>query len=198
MKKFKFPIFLILFAVSAILAVSTFEVVAYMVHQNQTIQNQFIPGNVECCVKENFQSDIKTSVTVENTGNIDAYVRLKVVSYWEDSKGYVVGRSSPEILFGNGWSYNTDQWLYDSNEQTFYYKKVLAAGQTTEDLLELTGSFQGIHLEKKVEIWDNITYTYHPVIEFIAEAIQSQPSESPIPVENWGITLDNNGNIVAP
>ena len=194
MRKLNLPIFLILFLCVAIMAASTFEVVAYMKRKSEPIQNEFIPANVSCQVNENFQSNIKTSITVQNTGNIDAYIRLRVVSYWQDSKGDVVGRSSPEILFGKGWSYNTEKWIYNEADQTFYYTEPVSAGQSTAELLTLNESFNGIKLAKKVEIVDNITYTYHPVIEFIAEAIQSQPIGE-VTVEKWGMTLDANGKI---
>jgi hypothetical protein len=35
-------------------------------------------------------------------------------------------------------------------------------------------------------------FTYHPVVTFVAEAIQSQPAEA---VLNWNVTLDSNGYI---
>ena len=195
MKKPKLLVFLVLFVVVAVVAASTFAVVAYMIRRSEQLQNEFIPASVECLVEENFQAEKKTSVTVQNTGNIEAYVRLRLVTYWQDSKGFVVGRSSPEVQFGNGWNYDTDKWIYDAKEKTLYYKLPVAAGQSTTDLLKLTNQFTGIHIEKVVENVNGIVYTYHPVVEFIAEAIQSQPKNAVS--DKWHVTVGADGTITA-
>ena len=196
MKKQKLSVFLTLFVVAVVVAASAFAVVAYMLHRSNELQNQFVPANVECVVQETFEADRKTSVTVKNTSNIDAYVRLRVVTYWQDSKGNVVGRTSPVEKFGDGWDYDTEKWIYNAKEKTFYYKTPVAAGQSTGELLKLSDSFKGIRLEVVEETVNKITYTYHPVMEFIAEAIQSQPA-SPSPLDKWGATVDANGVITA-
>jgi hypothetical protein len=41
----------------------------------------------------------------------------------------------------------------------------------------------------------NVTFTYHSVVEFIVEGIQSAPGEAA--VEAWRVELDANGNITA-
>ena len=48
MKKPKLLVFLVLFVVVAVVAASTFAVVAYMIRRSEQLQNEFIPASVEC------------------------------------------------------------------------------------------------------------------------------------------------------
>ena len=195
MKNIKVRMLLILVIV-AILAVSGISgVLAFMFRESPDYTNTFVPADVDCKVQEVFNGTMKTSVTVENSGNISAYIRLRVVTYWQDSKGNVIGRTSPQLKFGTEWKYNTDAWIYDSNDQTFYYKDPVAVGGVTAELLDLQGKFQGISLEPDHTEVNGVAFDYYPVIEFIAEAIQSEPGGTNSPVTKWKVTLDANGKI---
>jgi hypothetical protein len=185
---------LILLAVVAVSAL-IIGVVAYMFRQSPKIENTFIPAIVTCSVKETFENNKKTSVTVENTGDIEVYIRLRVVAYWQDSKGNVVAKTSPTLKFDGEWGYNSNAWIYDKESQTFYHKKPVAVGNSTEELIPASKS---ITLEPVSTTDDNgITFTYNPVITFVAEAIQSLPNDADGAVSKWGVTLDANGNIVS-
>jgi hypothetical protein len=184
---------ILMIAVVAVVVASVSTVVAYIFKKSQVVENQFVPAAVQCAVKETFKDDTKSSVKVENTGNIEAYIRLRVVTYWQDSKGNVVGLTAPEIKFGDTWKYDTEKWIYDADEKTFYHKAPVAAEALTSELFE--DGFSGIKLEKKTVTFDGQDYIYHPVITFMAEAIQSVPSNAV--AETWKVTLDGNGNITA-
>ena len=181
--------------VIAIAVASISAVVAYMLRRSDEIKNTFIPADVNFKVVESFEDGAKTSVKVQNTGNIDSYVRIRVVTYWQDSKGNVVARTSPEVKFDTTWTYNTDAWIYDAQEQTFYYKEALGAHDTTDELLNLEGSFTGIKLTPVTETLNNIDFVYHPVIEFVTEGIQSNPTQAV--KDAWKVTVDANVNITA-
>lgn len=173
-------------------------VVAYMIRQSDDVKNTFVPGDIDYNVVENFDRENKTSVKVQSTSNIDTYVRVRVVTYWQDSKGNVVARNGPEIKFNganNGeWRYNSDKWLYDAANQTFYLKTTLAPHATTDDILNLTGAFNGIKLESEtVTESGTVEFTYHPVVTFIVEGVQANPTRAV--TESWKVTLDSNGNI---
>ena len=174
-------------------------VVAYMIKRSDEVKNTFVPAKIDYNVVENFDGEIKTSVKVQSTSNVDTYIRVKVITYWKDSKGNIVGRTSPTVGFtanNNGaWKYNTDDWLYDATNQTFYYKTTLAPHATTDDILNLTGAFGGIELESVTE-GDTVKFTYHPVVTFIVEGVQANPNNAV--TESWGVTLDSNGNITNP
>ena len=186
-----------LLRISAILlvaAVLTTAVNAFMINRSQTFYNTFVPASVKCEIEEQFSEaeKTKTSIKVENTGNTDAYIRVRLVFHWEDSKGNPVALTSPENGFGTTpatWKYNEADWIYDKENQTFYYKASVKEGQTTDELL--TGAIQ---LEVKEEDHEgNVKFTYHQVVEFIAEVIQSSPDDAV--KEAWGVTLDGNDQI---
>ena len=184
--------------VGAILIVASISVaVAYMLRRSPEITNTFIPAEVNCQVVETTTTTdgvvTKTSVRAQNTGNIDTYIRVRVVTYWEDSKGNPVARNSPTNEFGGAWAHNTTHWIYDATNQTFYHKAPVAANATTEDLLKLGNGFNGIELEVKEELQGSVSFTYHAVVEFIVEGIQAAPDTA---VKSaWNVALDANGNI---
>ena len=185
--------------VLVIVVTSISAVVAYMIKRSDEVKNTFVPAKIDYNVVENFDGEIKTSVKVQSTSNVDTYIRVKVITYWQDSKGNIVGRTSPTVGFtannGGAWKYNTDDWLYDATNQTFYYKTTLAPHATTDDILNLTGAFGGIALESVTE-GDAVKFTYHPVVTFIVEGVQANPNNAV--TECWGVTLDSNGNITNP
>ena len=189
----KYKALVIALAVLAVVA-SVSSVVAYMVKKSVDLDNQFVPAAVDCDIKETFDGNVKSSVKVQNTSNIEAYVRIRIVTYWQDSKGNIVGMTAPEIKFDENntkeWKYDTTKWVYDEEEKTFYYKTPIAADEVTFELF--AQGFGGIKLVSEEKDVNGEIFTYHPVVTFVAEAIQSQPSEA---VLNWNVTLDSNGNI---
>ena len=188
------PSFLIAAVLLILVMITTSAVVAYMFRKSTEVDNQFDPARVTCEIEEDFKDNIKTSVKVKNTGNITSYIRLRVVTYWVDSKGNVVARNSPANKFGGDWKYDTANWLYDAANQTFYCKTPVAKTVSTPELF--AQGFSGIELKKETEMVNNIEYTYHPVVEFIAEAIQSEPFNAADPTnvdcpaaKKWGVTV---------
>lgn len=185
--------------VLVIVVTSISAVVAYMIKRSDEVKNTFVPAKIDYNVVEDFDREIKTSVKVQSTSNVDTYIRVKVITYWKDSKGNIVGRTSPTVGFGadnsGAWKYNTEDWLYDATNQTFYYKTTLAPGATSDDILNLAGAFTGIELESVTE-GSTVKFTYHPVVTFIVEGIQANPNNAV--TESWGVTLDSDGKITNP
>ena len=151
-------------------------VLAYMFKQTEYKNNEFIPATVSCKVVEEFDGKQKTSIKVQNTGNIDAYLRVRFVSYWVDSDGNVVAKPSsmPEINMAAGW--------LKGENNTYYYKTPVSPTNQTESLLS-----SPITLEKDAD-------GYMQVIDVFAEAIQSTPHNAVS--DSWGVVIDSNGHIV--
>ena len=154
------------------------SVYAYMIKQTN-ITNNFTPAKVSCEVEEKTDNPVteKSSITVKNTSNIDAYLRVRLVSYWVKDAGagtYVVGKESVMPTFTI-----KDDWIAGS-DYTYYYKSPVAPGDDTKELLD----------SKIVLAADG---EYLQVVEVFAEAIQSEPSKAV--TESWGLTLDANGLI---
>jgi hypothetical protein len=193
-----------LLRISAILlvaAVLTTAVNAFMINRSQTFYNKFVPASVKCEIKEVFSEDTntntKSSIQVKNTGNTDAYIRVRLVFHWEDSKGNVVGRNmdlSESIkdfssIEGFDSYFKSDDWVIDGDNYTYYYKEPVAPEGFTRELLKKSITM-GPYLDTKA---DGVTYYYYPVIEVLAEAVQSNPAEAV--EEAWSVEVGSNGII---
>ena len=151
--------------------------IAYLYRATNDVTNMFVPGEVDCEVTEDFNGTVKSSITVGNTGNVTAYLRVRLVSYWVDASGNIMPKASPAVSFtlGEGW-----QALKNSAD-TYIYTSPVAPEAFTENLL---GS--AITLESKTV--DGVTY--YQVVEVFADAIQSEPATAV--TEAWGYTPASN------
>lgn len=178
MKKHR-ALLILLIALLAISLMLCGTVFAYMFRKTEYKDNEFTPANVSCKVVEEFDGTQKTSIQVQNTGNIDAYLRVRLVSYWVDADGNVVAKPSekPEIALASGW-------IKGANN-TYYYESPVVLGRLTPNLLNDGTSISLAQDENG----------YLQVIEVFAEAIQSEPENAV--TSAWKVTLDSNGNITA-
>lgn len=155
---------------------------AYMFKKTDAVKNEFTPASVSCEVFESFDGNEKSSITVKNTGNIDAYIRVRLVSYWVDEEGNIVGKASvmPTV------AYDGVNWIQGSSS-TYYYKLAIAPNQVTgHDLLTAPMIFAtDTHYDLPV----------YQVVEVFAEAIQSNPMSAA--AEVWNVTVDAAGQITA-
>lgn len=151
-------------------------ILAYMFKQTDEKNNEFTPAQVTCVVDESFDGETKSRIQVRNTSNIDAYLRVRLVSYWVDADGNIVAKPSqmPQIQMAAGW-------LKGSND-TYYYQESVSPNALTADLLSAA-----ITLEQDPDTG------YRQVLEVFSEAIQSEPTKA---VSNsWHVTIDANGYI---
>ena len=181
-----------------IVLVCVVAVQAYLFSQ-KNVQNDIIPAKVSCLVEETFKTDtdgnenknIKETVTVKNTGDFNAYMRIIAVTYWQDTKGNIVERQSKDLdlasHLGEGWIKGADN--------IFYYKSPIAKGQSTPDLLadKFTLTLDQEYIDVMSASGNKERFYYNQVIEFIAEAIQAEPDTAV--EESWGVTLDSDGTI---
>lgn len=168
---------------------------AYMYMKTQLLDNQFVVAEANCLVNETVENNTKKSITVENTGNINSYLRLIIFTYWVDTKPEqnIVGRQDKsEPNNGNpilSFNYDQENWIQDGN--IYYCKTPIQVGDSTPNLLA-EGST--IALQKvEEEVTSNgvtVTYEYNQVVEVIAEAIQADPEEAA--EESWGVTITDN------
>ena len=177
-KRILIPLVIIL-AVTALIA-GIAVVNAFMFKKSQELTNNFIVAEVACEVNEKFENNQKSNVTVQNTGDTEAYIRLRIVSYWQDSKGNAIFDDEDSNInigtLGDGW--------IEGSDNTYYYTKPVKEGESTPALF--TGTITLNQKEKKV---NEVVYTYNQVVEIIAEAIQSEPANA---VQNsWNVTVSD-------
>ena len=165
---------LILSIILVLLCGTTF---ALMYRQTHALDNQLEAAFVACTVGEDFDGEKKDSITVENTGNIDAYLRVCLVSYWEDAEGNILSKPSemPALTKADGW--------IAGSGNIYYYAQPVAPGDSTPNLLaealvlcEEDGCLQ--------------------VVEVFADAIQSKPAEAV--TGSWGVTIADGSIVTVP
>lgn len=173
----------IVLAIAAVLLLSATVTgtLMYLVSKTTAVINTFEPATVTCEVQENFEGKVKKDVTVKNTSNIDAYLRVKLVTYRVNADGERIGGTAaiPSFTPGEGWF---------EKDGFYYYNKPVAPNKTPA--ANLIGN-DGITLVKYTDADGG-----RQVIEVIAEAIQSVPTS--VVKEYWNVTVDANGVISAP
>lgn len=141
---------IIAISVTVILGVLTaFGVVAYNAKFTETTVNEISASKMNASIEEVLDGDLKTSITVTaDTDNSEKiYVRAALVAYWSSTENSDT-LSCDEVPDLSEYI-NTDDW--EATEiavtqrngtstgftNTYYvYKKALAPGETTEDLLK--------------------------------------------------------------
>ena len=159
--------------------------VALMFRQTSLLTNEFDTAIVDCVVRETTDtgSEIatrKSSITVQNTGNIPAYIRVRFVSYWVDSEGHIVGKASEMPVI----PYDNTTWFEQNG--IYYCTTPIAAGDFTPELLQ-SG--------KTIVLGADTETGYRQVLEVFADAIQSKPHKAV--TESWNVNISGE-NIAKP
>ena len=159
-----------------LLSVAVMGTMMFLVDKTPVVTNTFNPAHVNCEVQEDFNGTVKQNVNLQNTSDIDAYLRIKLVSYRVNANGERIGGTAtiPEFDPGEGWF---------KKDGFYYYNKPVAPGKTPTAYL--IGD-SGITL---------VSYTDadggKQVIEVIAEAIQAKPTT--VVANKWNVTVDTDG-----
>lgn len=166
---------------------------AYLSTQTDEVVNTFTPSHVDCKVEEVFNGYTKSSIKVQNTSDIEAYIRIKLISYRVNDEGKQIGglATIDDFNLGNGW-FKYDGFYYhktpvapNDNDSTTYYDmtKNLLADETSITL-------------KSYEVTTEDPDGGRQVIEVMAEAIQSKPNSA---VEQaWVVSVNTDGTLVIP
>lgn len=148
--------------------------VAWLSTKSAPITNTFLPSHVSCSVTEEFNGTTKSNVNVINTGDIDAFIRVKLVTYRVNDKEQHIGgtASLPTFTLGANWV---------SYDGYYYYTLPVAPGERPEtnltDSMMLIDSYTDADGGKQV-------------IEVMAEAIQANgvaDDGKKAVVKAWGV-----------
>lgn len=147
---------------------------AWLSTKSAPITNTFLPTKVTCKVTESFDGTTKRNVNVTNTGDIDAYIRVKLVTYRVNDKEQHIGgtASLPTFTLGKNWV---------SYHGYYYYRLPVAPGGSPET-----------NLTESMTLIDSYTDADggKQVIEVMAEAIQANgvaDDGKKAVVKAWGV-----------
>lgn len=146
---------------------------AYLVTKSDPVENKFTPSHVACQVTENFDRTTKSNVNVTNTGDTEAYIRVKLVTYRVNEDSQHIGGTAqiPNFTPGTGWVLNEADGYY------YYTSPVKPNEKPSANLInsiDLTDSYDDADGGKQV-------------IEVMAEAIQSGPDYAV--GQSWDVSI---------
>lgn len=163
-----------------LLALAIGGTLAWLSTKDSPIQNKFLPTKVTCEVTERFDGSrgVKSNVNVKNTGTINAFIRVKLVTYRTSDQGQHIGGMAelPSFTLGANWV---------EHDGYYYYTKPVAPNQKPET--NLTDSMM---LTNAYEDADG----GHQSIDVMAEAIQSGPAQAV--GQAWGVSISQ-GSVTA-
>lgn len=164
--------------------------IAFVFTSTKPIKNTFTDAYVACDVVETFDGTTKSDVTIKNTGEVQSYIRAKVVVTWMsadktkvtalkpvDDTDYVITYAD-EINAATNWKKGSDGY--------WYYKLPVDVGKETEGLID------SCYLKDGVTAPDG----FYLSVEIVASSIQSAPTR--VITEQWdsGVSGVNGSTLI--
>lgn len=171
-----------LLATVMLFALAVGGTIAWLIDKDSPLVNTFDPSKVTCEVQEKFDGKVKSDVNVKNTGDIDAFIRVKLVTYRTNDAGQHIGGTAalPQFTLGANWvEYNG----------YYYYTLPVAPGDNPAtkltDIMTLTESYDDAD-------------GGHQSIDVMAEAIQSVPEDAVKAAWGAGFSINADGSLNVP
>lgn len=171
-----------LLATVMLFALAVGGTIAWLIDKDRPLVNTFDPSKVTCEVQEKFDGKVKSDVNVKNTGDIDAFIRVKLVTYRTNDAGQHIGgtASLPAFTLGTGWVKYGDY---------YYYTKPVAPNQKPETNLTDSMTLIGSYLD---------TDGGKQAVDVMAEAIQSVPEDAVKAAWGSGFSIGSDGSLIVP
>lgn len=140
-----------------------------------SVTNTMQVGEFTTEIDEDTENGVKSNVTVQNTGDYDAYIRAVVVVTWQNENGEVypvapVANKNYTIEYGYQWSKHGD---------FYYYNGVVGAKQSTSYLINSCKP-----------VGEEAPEGYDLNVEILASAIQAEPAQAV--KDAWGMQYQDN------
>lgn len=170
---------LLMLSLVFIMTISVSGVVAYLIAKSTNVSNEFQPIHVACEVKETFDNHIKSDVYVQNTGDVDAYIRATVIANWVSDDGKVHSQMPKEgIDYKIEWG--QEEWKL-KDDGFWYYQNSVAP-------VKLDPDAKTNNLIVKAEVVSVPPAGFHLEIQVLATAIQAYPET--VVEEAWGVIVE--------
>lgn len=150
--------------------------IAYM-QAHSHLGNTFTVANLTVKINETFNGKEKSNVTVENTGDVPAYLRAAIVVNWKDADGNVISADEADysMTMGSEWIQGADGY--------WYCKKPIDAGQLSTVLI--------VNCKPVV-----VKEGQRLCVDILAQGVQAAPTSAV--QELWGVTVDSAGSLTPP
>ena len=173
----------IVLLLSLVLVVSTVigTTMTYRVSSPDPVVNTFTPARVDSKVVEDITTNVKKNVSIQNTGDADAYIRAAVVVTWRNGNNVLPAASDSYNI-----SYNISEtkadWIAGS-DGFYYYTKPGPAQDYTGELFTDCKPKEGKAPAEGYEL----------CVEILSEAIQAEPADAVRGA--WGVIVNADGTI---
>lgn len=172
--------FLIAFCVCILACAAVSGSLAWLISTPEPVVNSFIPGVVTIEVDEKFDGSTKSDVSIKNTGNVPAYIRVALVPAWVDDKGNIAAKHASlddcNITRGDDF----DQFWFKGTDGFYYCKTVIEPEGSTPILIK-SCTVKGEEHEYDFEL------------QVIASAVQSLPTTTVEAV--WPVVVGTDGTL---
>ena len=186
--KTKKPVALV--ALLVLLCCTVAGTLAYLVTSTDPVTNTFTPAHVSTAVDETFENGVKSDVKIQNTGDIDAYIRAAVIVNWANDAGEISG--TPVTNADYSITYNTGangDWFVGSDGYYYCKTSVKSEKQDAKDC------WTPVLIESCTQK-GTAPEGFHLQVTILADGIQSEPTSTVASV--WtAIQVDTNGNLTA-
>ena len=146
-----------------LLMISVGGTIAFVVTHTSEIRNTFTQSVVKCEVDETFKDNVKSNVSIKNTGDTTAYIRAFVNVTWMNESGQVASISPIEST-DYRIDYSTSGWVKGSDGY-YYYSLPVQPNNNTAVLID------SCRLLETASAPDG----YYLSVEIVCSAIQSTP-----------------------
>lgn len=155
--------------------------VAYLIDSTGEVKNTFIPASVPPGIEEKIEGNVKKDVTIKNTGNVDAYIRVKVVVTWKDANGNVY-KDAPVKGTDYTWTAGDSKWVL--HDGFYYYTAKVPADGSTASL------FTNCQQLSTATVPDG----YSLSVDIHAQSVQAEPAS--VVGDTWGVVITE-GSVTA-
>lgn len=133
---------------------------AWLQDKTGEITNKFTPGIISSEIIEKFDGQMKKEVSVKNTGNIQAYIRVALIPVWKNQEGTISETAVGDEYIApeppEGWFLGSDGF--------YYHQSSVSPGENTITLL------QEFIMPRKTGLFFEL--------QILASAIQADPNEA--------------------
>lgn len=172
----RISIFVLCFLWVSIMAVV--GTVAYLFTATPSVVNTFTVPSDGSSIKEKIEGNVKKEVVIANTGDVDSFIRAKVIFTWQNEDGQVHPTAVATGDYQITWNTVDEAGKWSVVNGTYYYNGVVEAAAQTQPLFTECTPAKAAPEEG---------YTLH--VEILSQSIQSDPATA---VQSaWGMTYSN-------
>ena len=172
--------FLIAFCVCILACAAVSGSLAWLISTPEQVVNSFTPGVVTIEVDEKFDASTKSDVSIKNTGNVPAYIRVALVPAWVDDEGNIAAKPAYlddcNITLGDDFN----QFWFKGTDGFYYCKTFIKPDESTPILIKSCTVKDGEH-------------EYDFELQVIASAVQSLPTSTV--GEVWPVVVGPDGTL---